>query len=49
MKKKLLTGIAIGMTMLCMTEVANAALIEVLPLSYTFDKATDTGSYDYSD
>ena len=48
MKKKLLAGLAVGV-MMGMAGVAQAALIEVLPVSYVFDKATDTGAYTYHD
>lgn len=37
--------------MVCSTAVSGvqAALVEVLPVSYVFDKGTDTGTYNYAD
>lgn len=49
MKKKLLAGLAVGLAMFGVAGVAQAALMEILPTSYSVDKATDVGSYMYHD
>ena len=49
MKKNLLTGLAIGVFVLGTAFIAQAALMEIIPASYLFDKATDSGTYVYSD
>ncbi len=49
MRKRILVGLAVGLFIFSVVSSANAVLTEIVPVSYTFDKATDTGSYDYSD
>ncbi len=49
MKKKLVIALATGFSILGTAFIAQAALMEITPVSYSFDRATDVGSYDYVD
>ncbi len=49
MNKKKLVGLATGLLFFGSSFIAQAALVEVAPSSYSFDQATDSGTYNYSD
>lgn len=49
MRKKLLVSLVTGMVILGNAFIANAIPTEIVPVSYTFDKTTDVGTYNYSD
>ena len=49
MRKKLLVSLVTGMVILGNVFIANAIPTEIVPVSYTFDKTTDVGTYNYSD
>lgn len=48
-KKQLLTSFVSLVVGLGMSSSSFAGLVEILPVSYTFDRATDVGSYSYHD
>ena len=47
--KQLLVGLAIGVFLMVLAGIANAGLIEIVPVGYTFNEEPDSGRYKYYD